>query len=101
MFVILRFSRSALTDLNRIYGFMNDTAPETLDAAAERLRWGFSSVKKYPTIGYLMDRLKDFRELLVPFGKGNYIIRYRVTKRSVVVLHIWHNREKRNDGSCL
>ncbi len=92
----LKFARQALADLNRLNKFVSTTAPNSLELAAERLLWGFNSIKKYPNIGYQLTRLKnDFRELLVPFGKGNYVIRYRIHKTSTVVLHIWHSRENR------
>ena len=39
----------------------------------------------------------DFRELVVPFGRGAYILRYTMSRdhAMVVVVRIWHGREKR------
>jgi plasmid stabilization system protein ParE len=38
-----------------------------------------------------------YRELVVPFGAGAYIIRYRVDHRrnKVVITRLWHGREQR------
>jgi plasmid stabilization system protein ParE len=38
-----------------------------------------------------------YRELVVPFGAGAYIIRYRIDARrdSVVITRLWHRRERR------
>ncbi|OGQ07455.1 MAG: hypothetical protein A3G32_00805 [Deltaproteobacteria bacterium RIFCSPLOWO2_12_FULL_40_28] len=92
----LFFASSALEDLNRIYAFVKVTYPKAVKLAAKRLYYGFNSLKKYPELGYPLFHLgKNFREFLVPFGKGNYIIRYRVLKKKLFVLHLWHNKENR------
>jgi hypothetical protein len=38
-----------------------------------------------------------YRELVVPFGSGAYIIRYRIDTRrdAVVITRLWHGREQR------
>jgi plasmid stabilization system protein ParE len=38
-----------------------------------------------------------FRELVVPFGRGAYVIRYRIdrTRDAVVITRLWHGREQR------
>ncbi|MFL6804012.1 MAG: type II toxin-antitoxin system RelE/ParE family toxin, partial [Xanthobacteraceae bacterium] len=38
-----------------------------------------------------------YRELVVPFGAGAYIIRYRIDRRhdTVVITSVWHGRERR------
>jgi plasmid stabilization system protein ParE len=35
------------------------------------------------------------RELIVPFGSGAYVVRYRVDRNDVVVARIYHGREDR------
>jgi plasmid stabilization system protein ParE len=39
----------------------------------------------------------SYRELVVPFGSGAYIIRYRIDPRrnAVVIARLWHGREQR------
>jgi plasmid stabilization system protein ParE len=38
-----------------------------------------------------------YRELVVPFGRGAYLIRYRIDfqRQTVVIVRIWHGREQR------
>jgi len=36
------------------------------------------------------------RELIVPFGASNYVIRYEVSPESVFVARIWHDLEDRS-----
>ena len=37
----------------------------------------------------------DTRELDVKFGRGRYVVRYRVSESQVVVTRIFHGRERR------
>lgn len=39
-----------------------------------------------------------YRELVVPFGRGAYVIRYRIDedRKAVVIVRIWHGRELRD-----
>jgi plasmid stabilization system protein ParE len=39
-----------------------------------------------------------YRELIVPFGRGAYVIRYRIDHRrdTVVITRLWHGREQRS-----
>ena len=41
--------------------------------------------------------MPDVRELIVPFGQSNYVLRYayRAQTEEVIVLRIWHGREER------
>ncbi len=41
--------------------------------------------------------LDDVRELIVPFGRSAYVIRYAHAAGSdeVIILRIWHGREER------
>jgi plasmid stabilization system protein ParE len=40
----------------------------------------------------------EYRELIVPFGRGAYVVRYRIhlERDTVVVVRIWHGREQRD-----
>ena len=57
-----------------------DAAIRSLDEFSERARPG-------PEPG--------LRELIVPFGSGAYVVRYRVDRDEVVVARIFHGREDR------
>jgi len=35
------------------------------------------------------------RQLVVPFGRGAYILHYRLTDDAIFVTRIWHSREDR------
>lgn len=91
----LIFSRNALEDLERLYSFMSQINPSGLDKSAKRLNQSFDMLQEHPLAGYGLDQLPKTRELLIPFGKGNYIIRYRIKNKQIHIAHIWHSRENR------
>ena len=44
-----------------------------------------------------MDDDTGRRELVVPFGAGAYVLRYRVHRDTVIIIRVWHNRELLGD----
>jgi plasmid stabilization system protein ParE len=34
--------------------------------------------------------------VVAPFGRGAYVLRYRIDDDAVVVLRVWHSREERS-----
>lgn len=86
---------TAYQDLQRIYSFIQEENPKVLRRVADRLEKAMRTLLEYPLAGYMLDDLPPFREFLVPFGKGNYIIRYRVEGKFLAVVHLWHSREDR------
>lgn len=94
-FMKITFAPQALNDLKRLYQFIEDQNPRALKRAAVQLKSAFHILQKHPQAGYQLDHLHPFRELLVPFGNGNYVIRYRIEKQTIHIVHLWHSREDR------
>jgi plasmid stabilization system protein ParE len=38
------------------------------------------------------------RELVLPFGAGAYVLRYRIEGETIVMIRVWHGREQRPVG---
>ena len=68
---------------------LSERVVETLFAAAR-------SLADQPDRGRPAAR-PGYRELVVPFGAGAYIVRYRVNRRrnTIVITRLWHGRERR------
>jgi len=49
-----------------------------------------------PESGRPVDSLSAFREIFIPFGSGNYILRYREDNLAIVVVRVWHSKEERS-----
>jgi len=84
-------------DLERLYDFLLDKDPVAAKRAIQVIREGAKQLLRFPDIGRRMDDDTDRRELIVPFGVGAYVLRYRRhDDEAVVVLRVWHSREVRD-----
>jgi plasmid stabilization system protein ParE len=90
----LRWSQAAIQDVSRLYSFL---APKNLDAAkraVQAIRKGAKALGKHPGIGRPVDEMPpEFREWIVEFGHGSYVVLYRFDGKESVILAIRHGRE--------
>ncbi|MDH3315074.1 MAG: type II toxin-antitoxin system RelE/ParE family toxin [Betaproteobacteria bacterium] len=89
----LRWTRSARSDLVRLYDFLQSV---NVPAAARVVRQLIAGAKRIPAYPRLGTRLAEFeprevRRILV----GDYEIRYEVTNTDIFILRIFHVREDR------
>jgi plasmid stabilization system protein ParE len=62
--------------------------------AQETIRQEVKILAKHPQLGRLIDDLpSEFRELVITFGQGAYIARYRFNLDSIVILALRNARE--------
>ena len=84
----------AVTDLMRLRKFIQDKNPSAAKRAASKIKEGAATLMSNPESGRPVESLTSFRELLIPFGTGNYVLRYREDNSSIVVVRIWHSKEE-------
>lgn len=90
----LIWSPSALVDVQRLYRFLLPKSPDAARRAAKAIREGASILQQQPGLGRPADLLDAaFRDWLIDFGDGGYVVRYRVDRDAVVVLAVRHQRE--------
>jgi plasmid stabilization system protein ParE len=89
-------SQAALADLARLHSFLAGSSPTAARRAVAVLTAAIQSLEVFPERGRPSGSSK-LRELIVPFGRGSYVIRYAYRQQSdeVVILRIWHSREAR------
>jgi plasmid stabilization system protein ParE len=84
----------ALGDVARLHRFL---APKNRDAArraARAIRQGVKALEAHPEIGRPLDEMPpEFREWLIPFGAGGYVVLYRYDGTLVAILAVRHTRE--------
>ena len=85
----------AITDLMRLRKFIQDKNPSAAKRAASKIKEGALTLMSNPESGRPVEGLSSFREIFIPFGAGNYVLRYREDKVSIVVIMIWHSKEER------
>lgn len=89
----------ALEDLRRLRDFLRAYNPTATRRAAQRIRAAAQRLRDYPELGKPVMDLPEFRELMIPFGSGNYVLRYRQLGPMVVIVHLWHSREDRSQSA--
>jgi len=90
----LKWSQNALHNVVLLHNFL---LPKSRDAAAraiKAIREGVKALASHPEIGRLIEDLPpEFREWVIEFGPGAYIVLYGYDGQEVVLLTIRHGRE--------
>jgi len=84
---------SAARDVGRLKEFIKSENPAAAIRAANRIKEATKILKDNPRAGKPIDDLFPFRELFIPFGNGNYVLRYREERNRVIITRIKHSRE--------
>jgi plasmid stabilization system protein ParE len=89
-------SQAAIADLERLREFLSDKNPAAARQATAALVAAAESLHTFPERGR-PSGADSIRELIVPFGRSNYVLRYAYSAAidEAVILRIWHGREAR------
>ncbi len=83
-----------IDDLVRLRDFIRVKNPAAVKKAAERITSAILILQNNPEVGRpLFEDMAGFRDLIVPFGQGGYVIRYRMHATTCVIIRIWHTKE--------
>jgi len=83
----------AITDLMRLRKFIQDKNPSAAKRASSKIKKGALTLMSNPESGRPVESLSSFREIFIPFGAGNYVLRYREDNVTIVVVRVWHRKE--------
>ena len=83
----------AVGDVARLKDFIEEKNPQAAQRAASRIKEAAKILGENPEIGKPVEDLISFREILIPFGSGNYVLRYREESSRVVVVRVRHSKE--------
>ncbi|HEX8168421.1 MAG TPA: type II toxin-antitoxin system RelE/ParE family toxin [Beijerinckiaceae bacterium] len=88
-------SARAERDVERLWAFLASRNPRAADRFLHEIERAYRSLGDFPERGRPVRG--RFRELVLPFGRGAYVLRYTVSagRRTVVVVRVWHGRESR------
>jgi plasmid stabilization system protein ParE len=89
-------SRAAAADLERLHSFLADKNPAAARQAVAALVAAIESLHSFPQRGR-SSGVRDMRELIVPFGRSAYVLRYAYSAATdeAIIIRIWHGREAR------
>lgn len=90
----LVWTPQAVADVSRLYRFVAQHDPESARRAAGTIRETAGRLALYPHSGRPVAEMDpEFREWIVEFGSGGYLILYRFDGTEVVILAVRHTRE--------
>jgi plasmid stabilization system protein ParE len=84
----------ASQDINRLRNFIKSENPRAAQRAAKRIIEGVMILQENPGAGVPVENLMDYRDLMLTFGAGEYIIRYREEVSRVVIARVRHSKEE-------
>ena len=84
----------AIDDLVRLREFIGYKNREAAKRATITIKNMAKILENYPDIIHPLEDLPDFHDLVVPFGSGSYIVRYRIEENTVYILGIRHSKEE-------
>jgi len=87
----LQFTRSAQRDLERLREFIAKKNPSAANRISQRLKKAIHRLLAHPEIGMIVEEIDEARDLI----HGDYIIRYTVSKQTIIILRVWHGKEER------
>ncbi len=85
--------RETQSDIQRLHEFLLDKDPR---AAERAIQYNAQQLLEHPRLGKDMGDDSRRRELIIPFGAGAYVLRYRLQgDDTIVIMRVWHSREAR------
>ena len=85
----------ARDDIERLFEFLLSRDAEAAEGAMRTIRAGAQKLLEFPRAGRPLDDETGRREFFIPFGVGAYVLRYLILEEQIVVIRVWHSREKR------
>ena len=90
----VRLTSTGHRDLVRVIDFLADKDAKAALRAADLIDQSIKSLAQFSERGRPVSAERE-RELSVRFGKGAYVLQYRVDAEEVVVARIFHSLERR------
>jgi plasmid stabilization system protein ParE len=90
----LKWSSQSLRDVTRLHDFLVSKSRDAARRAVRAIRQGVKLLGKHPEMGRPVEDLPaEFREWVIEFGSGAYIVPYRYDGKEVAILAVRHGRE--------
>lgn len=90
-------SKEAIVDIDRLREFLANKERGTARRAVAALHDAIRSLEAFPGRGR-PSGIPGVRELVVPFGRSAYLVRYAHLPElnRLVIIRVWHGRESRD-----
>jgi plasmid stabilization system protein ParE len=91
----LEWSAAALADLDRFAGFLENQYPSLARIVAREILSKAQVLESHPGLGRPFGRRGQYRQLVLEVLGARYVFRYRISEDRIVMLRVWHGRERR------
>lgn len=86
---------AATKDVERLRKFIKSDNPRAAQRAAIRIVEGVNILRETPEAGVPVENFVDYRDLVLTYGSGEYIIRYHLDAEGrVVIIRVRHSKEE-------
>ena len=85
----------AIDDLQRLEVFLAQLAETTPAEVSALIRKASRSLETFPERCRRVPGRSNFRELFVEARSQTYVVQFRITGQSVVIVRVWHSKESR------
>jgi toxin ParE1/3/4 len=92
----LEWSAVALADLDRFAAFLHDRHPRLAAIVAQEILAKARILEASPELGYPLSEDGRYRQLVLEVLRAKYVFRYRIAGERLVMLRLFHGREKRS-----
>jgi plasmid stabilization system protein ParE len=96
--VTVDWSDEALADLNRFAAFLHEHFAELAPVIADAIIARTELLAHHPQLGRPIAGREEYRQLVLEVLGGAYVFQYRFDSARVVILRVFHARERR-DGT--
>ena len=86
----------ALADLDRFAAFLHDRHPRLATIVAREILAKARILEASPDLGYPLSEDGRYRQLVLEVLRAKYVFQYRVAEDRLVMLRVFHGREKRS-----
>ena len=91
---VVEWTPKGLADLNRLEAFLHEKSQRAADDAVNAIIAAIYDLVEFPKKGRPLSVLKpDFRELVVKFSDGGYVVLYFFAGETIEIQGIRHQRE--------
>jgi plasmid stabilization system protein ParE len=92
---MLRWTLVAQDDLYRVLTFLHRVHPPAVPFANRRILEAVGVLTRQPSIGMPRQGEPNDRKLIIPFGRSAYVLHDKRDGDDIVILRLWHGRERR------
>jgi plasmid stabilization system protein ParE len=93
--VRIEWSAAALADLDRFANFLQNDFPSLAGIVAQEIIAKADLIAANPRLGRVLDERKSFHQVVLHVLNAPYVFQYRYDGKRLVMLRVFHSRERR------